>query len=218
MTKEYELAHPTSAAPPRGGTAPSFLTQAIKSTPAPQADPDKLQALRAKVAEARDLEALKKDLEERVKETSAKINDLQHKFLPDAFDELGITSIELQPEGNNPGVIAKTQPYYHASIQSAWPDDKRQDAFDCLKEEGASDLIKTTVQIQFPREQQEDAEMLARNLREQGFNLIVKEEVVWSTLTAWLKSEIEDRNHVPPLDRLGATVGRVCKLKPVKAK
>jgi hypothetical protein len=202
----------------RSQQAPSFLTQAIKSTPAPQADPDKLQALRAKVAEARDLEALKKDLEERVKETSAKLNELDHKTLPDAFDELGITSIELLPEGNNPGVIAKAQPYYHASIQSSWPDDKRQDAFDCLKEEGAESLIKMTVVVQFPREQHEDSTFFARTCRDQGMEVIVKEDVAWATLTAWLRGEVEDRNHVPPLERLGATIGRVVKRKLVKAK
>lgn len=204
---------------PAKGAAPAFLNKAVKEKPqvAP-VDEDRLTALRAKVAEARDTEAEKKDLEERVSDLGRRLQALLHQELPDFFDELGIQDISLAPEGNHPGVTAKAGPYYKAAISQDWDEDKRADAFDCLKEEGAEDLIKVTVTCAFPREHHAEAQEFARNCRDAGMQVILKEEVHWGTLTSWLRDMVEKHNRIPPLDRIGGVIGRVVKLKPVKVK
>lgn len=211
-TPDSAAAEPPSPSP-SPTAAPSFLKAAVAATPKPQADPDRLKALRRKVAEARDLEQDKKAIEERLTEVNIKLNSLFRKELPDLFDEVGVSAIELEPEGNYPGVSAKAGPYYKANIPASWPPERREDAFDCLKENDADDLIKTVCEVSFPRGAYQDAVAFANSARAQGFNVILKEDVPWTTLTAWLKEQVEKHGRIPPLDRIGGEVGRIVKLK-----
>jgi hypothetical protein len=198
--------------------APSFLAAAVADAPAPKANPVTIAELRAKVAEARDLQQEKEALEERLKATNIALNSMLRQTLPDLFNEAGTSAIEIEPEGNYPGFSAKAAPYYKAVISSEWPAEKREDAFACLAEEGAEDLIRTEVIVSFPRGHYEHAVEFADAARDAGMSVVVKESVSWQTLTSWLKEQVEKFNRIPPLDRIGGEVGRVVKLKPLKDK
>ena len=170
------------------------------------------------MAAYRNEEQHKADLEASLKEANVRIEAIKFRTLPDLMDEVGVSTIILDPEGNNPGVVAKAEPFYRASIAASWPPEKRADAFACLKEEGAEDLIKTEVVVSFPRGENESAEEFANRARAAGLSVVIKEDVPWATLTSWLKESVEKHNHTPDLERLGATVGRIVKLKPLKDK
>lgn len=173
---------------------------------------DRLLALRNAVANVRDLEKLKIDQEAALKETNIKLQEAYYKTLPDLMDQVGVPSITLASEGNLPEVVAKAQPYYHASISAEWPIEQQYKAFKYLEDTGHGDLIKTGVTINFPREEHDKALAFARKMRDAGFTVEEKQSVHFKTLTAWLKEMIEKRKVMPDLDIIGGTVGRVVKL------
>lgn len=195
---------------------PAELLRAAQNTPLPQASEDKLQKLRKAVAEVRDLEKVKADQEEALKATNVALYEQYFKHLPDLLDGVGVPSIELAPEGNMPGVVAKVEPYYKANISADWEPEKRQDAFTWLDTNGHGDLIKTEVIVSFNRDMRGDALKFAEEQRAAGYSVTTKENVPWATLTSWLKEMVEKHKIMPPLETLGATVGRVVKLKPTK--
>lgn len=189
--------------------APAFL-----ASKAPPAQPeDRLQAIRAKVAELRDLEQTKADLDERLKAVNVAIYDLQHKKLPELMAEVRIKSLTIGPDGNSPGVTAKLSPYYKANIETEWPEDRRKAALDYLTAEGHGDLIKTVVAVSFNREARDAALSFLAELKQSGLSAEAKETVHHMTLTAWLKEQVERHSKVPDLDKIGGTVGSIVKVK-----
>lgn len=195
------------------GPSAALLRAAQARPPAP-VHPDRLQSLRAQASQARALEQEKANLEERLKATNKALNELYFKTLPDAMDEAGVTSIALPAEGNNPPVELKAQPFYAANIAAGWPDERRNNAFAWLDANGAGDLIKTELTLRFPRGELPSAQKLAAWLRqEHGLEPEIKQAVPHTSLTAWLRETVEQNATLPPLETLGATVGRVVKLK-----
>ena len=192
-------------------TAPPYFVQ--QEAPASS---DRLTELRTQIALARDLEQQKADLEEAIKLTTQELQTLYFKTLPDLFDELGIATLALEPEGNHPGVTAQAKPFYRAGIAASWPEDRRQQAFAYLAELGSEDLIKTKVEVMFPRGNHEQAKAFANEAARDGLAAGLKEEVHAQTLTAWLRDQVENHGFIPDLDRLGATVGRQVSLRESK--
>ena len=176
-------------------------------------DQDKLLTLRSLVAETRDLETRKKQLEEDTTDVNKKLQAMFFKDLPDLMDEIGVGSIALEPEGNYPGVEAKAMPYYKANILASWPEEKREAAFQYLEDNGFGDLIKTQFVIEFPLKALDEAKILEAALMKLDVQFTRSKTVPWATLTAWLSEQVERFHKMPPLDLIGGTVGRVVKLK-----
>lgn len=208
-------------------TMPAALAEAISQAP-PAAPTDKLAALRAKCIELRDAELEQANTEEKLAELKAQLVKLRHEVLPDLMDEAGTDKIGLPGAGNVKSYDALLEPYYRANIaaeqrpgsEKGWPAQRRQQAFNTLIEESAEDLIKHTFTIQFGRGEEEQAHSLAELLKAEGFEYSEGADVHWMTLTAWVKERFQ--NDVPlsaaTLDAIGATVGRIVKLKPRKEK
>lgn len=190
--------------------APAFLASLTDSS---EADNDKLQLLRNKVVEAKNLELEIEDLEHRLSELKHKLHEIHFKSLPDLFDEVGVDRIGVPATGNLPAFEAKCQPYYSANIAANWDPDRRAEAFAYLTDLGAGDLIKTSVALDFARDEREKAVELADKLKEEGLRPNVKESVHSQTLTAWLKEQIEINNTLPNLEKIGGQVGRIVKIK-----
>lgn len=174
---------------------------------------DRLTKLRHLVAQARDKELEIAALEERLKQLTSELQTLQMETLPDNFDVLGISSITLEAEGNLPAFVASMKPFYRANIAANWPEAKRAEAFEVLTNAGGGDLIKSVVMIAFPKERRDEASALVEELRKRKFAAQCQESVSWQTLTAWLKEIVESGDTIPPLEPLGATVGRKVSLK-----
>lgn len=193
---------------------PSFLNEAIAQEP-----PKDLRDLRQRFAQLRAMLAMKADLEERLKDINKQINEAVHKTLPDAMDVIGVQSLELPATGNMPPIKATLSPYFAANIAAGWPDDRRAAAFARLTQLGGGDLIKTAVDARFGREQHGEAVALASYIRSiYRIQPTVSESVAHQTLTAWVK-ERADRGDLPStadLETIGATVGRVVKIKEIE--
>lgn len=190
------------------------VAAAIANESSPSAD--QLDQLREKVKAAKELERVKADLEERLKEANEALSKVYYEILPDLMAQAGVAQITVEAWGNMPRVVAKAKPYYHANIAANWPPEKRQAALGWLEENGHGDLIKTEVAANFPRGEHAKALEFARLAKKAGATPALKETVHFQTLTAWLREQVEDKRVLPPLETLGATIGRVVELKEVK--
>jgi len=181
----------------------------------PQPSNTALQAVAKKAREARDQEQIIEDLEERLKKHKADLRAIYEVDLPELFDQAQITKLSIPAQGNMPAVDLSLTPYYSATIQASWPDDKRQSAFQALTELGHEDLIKTELTITVPREDRQVVTALITAVKQfiSTAQISVKESVNHMTLRAWLKEQYERGNPLPPLETIGASVGRMVKMK-----
>lgn len=195
--------------------APTYLDE-IAPQPASQ---DKLDRLRDKAREARDLKQLAADLEERRKAANNKLNDLLHRELPQLFAEAMVDSVGVRAEGNHPAYNAVCRPYYKAAISAEWEPERRAAGFEFLREHEAGDLIKNVVVVSFGRGEEWKAADLCAWLRQSAMSYERSMDVSWNTLTAWLKEQI-GKYHADfsqeELEKIGAKVGAVVELKPVR--
>jgi hypothetical protein len=195
-------------------TATPALVAAMKNRP--PVPEDRLDQLRDAVRRARDLRLKLEELERQVEDTTASITAIEQHELIDIMDQAGVPSITLAAEGNLPGYIAKAQPYHHANIAAGWPEERRQAGFDYLESQNAGDLVKREFTIVIAREDHALGKRIEAGLKKLKVEYAVKLSTPWGTLTAWLKERIEMDQVIPDLDKIGGTVGRVVKLKPLK--
>lgn len=197
---------------------PDFIADAVAKAPKPQPTANDLAALRAKAAKVRDDLLTLSDLEASVDALKARINAAKTKELPDAMEELGISRLDLPPEGNLPGYSMQSKPFYRASIAASWPIEQKAKAYGYLDSKGAGDLLGTFVTIAFSKGQKDDARKALAILRDAGFTPEVAQSIPHTTLTAWLKEQVETHKTLPDLTIIGGQVGRVVDLKPIKEK
>lgn len=181
-----------------------------------------LQRLQGYAKTARDLAIEIESLEERAKEKRQELNKIVQVDMPDLMIEHKVDVIGIPAEGNLPAYEARVRPFYSANIASSWPVEKREAAFDFLKKVNSEDLIKTKVEISFPRGNLKVAQQLAEQAaKKKGASVDLKETVASQTLTAWLKDQVETHHRTFTklmLDTLGATIGKKVDLKEVKQK
>jgi hypothetical protein len=180
---------------------------------------DRLTALRARVAEARDLQLEINDTEARLKELRGRLSAITGRELPEAFDDVGIQFIGLDARGNLPAYLAKLVPYYRACISSEWGPDRQAAGFAALEGAGGSELIKCEIVVRTGRGELDMARSVRDKLEEMGVDYSEQMSVHHSTLTAWLRHLVEkERRHLPPdvLEAIGGSVGSVVKIEPIR--
>lgn len=138
-------------------------------------------------------------------------NEILGKLLPDLMDEKKIEKFQVD------GVGFAVDNYYKASIPSDDPDP----GHDWLETHGHGDIIKNTIVVTLPKESEEMAKEIESYVRQRYQEAMVerKRTVPWASLTAWLKElwlSEDPAKVLPPLDIMGATIGRIVKVKPKK--
>ncbi len=172
-----------------------------------------LTKLRDMVKRARSLQMTLNNLEERLKQTGEELRLILQTEMPDLMNELGVPSLTIEPEGNEPGFAAELKPYYSANIAASWTEERRKAAFSALEDLGAGDLIKVAVEFNFAKGQLEKARALAEANAKLGPKM--KQTVHQQTLTAWLREQVEEGRQLPELETIGARIGQHVKLKEV---
>lgn len=177
------------------------------------------------------LDREKADIKKRLEEIESRRQVLTMRELPEYMTRVGSDNIGL-PEFNADVVM---EDYYHANIAADWEPERRQKAFDWLEKNGHGDLIKTEFSIMFPRFMLPVARWLQEHVKTlrpvlkmtvlSGKKKVMKEQefeipeadvnltVPWNTLTAFVKEQVTKGAKLP-LDTLGATVGKIVKIKP----
>lgn len=154
------------------------------------------------------------------------------RVLPELMDAAGTDTIGL-PEV---GVDVVVQPLVFASIKKNLPPEEREKMFAHLEEHGGGALPQAVVAISFPKEDLDQARQLKefaeRWMKSTYGNaphppVDLELTVHHGTLTSWLKATLERRaEHIADgypvkplaLELLGATVGRICRIKKRKEK
>jgi hypothetical protein len=188
------------------------LTDLIESDDTTFATPITMEKLRAKAKELRDARQRVDDLEETLKQAKALATQLETKELPDLFSQAKTKAIEVEAEGNNPAFSARKSPYYKAVLP-----EESGPGLTWLEDNGHGDIVKAVYTVKLPRGTEEMSKALKDFLEEGLYEYELKETVPWTTLTAFVKEQIEKGEKLP-LEPLGAFVGEIVKIKPAKEK
>lgn len=191
----------------------TLMSEMTKDAERPVAG-DRLEIIKKKIVEMRDLERDNAELSEKLSANNARLKALRDKEIVDVLDEAKLTGFTLAAEGNNPPFEVEIIPYYHANI----PEDNAEEAYEWLRSKNHGDIIKATYTISFGRGQNKQQRAFESLLKKNKIEFDYKYGVPWNTLTAFVKEQIEERKATLPLKLLGATIGRVAKIVKQKRK
>jgi hypothetical protein len=138
--------------------------------------------------------------------TKEKLRRVQEQDLPEAMDAVGMSKFVMDD-----GTTVTVKAFYAASI----PDDRKEEAFDWLKEHDFDGMIKADVKVSFGKGEFEIAKSFVefiRGFNEKAIDPEYKENVHWQTLRAFVKEQIEGGKPLP-LDMFGVFAGRKAELK-----
>lgn len=158
-------------------------------------DTDKGRTLSNLVRALRRLEDQISDSETHVKALKAEKHKLSTELIPSLMSEMGTERIDVD------GVAVTIKPIVHASI----PDERKQEAFTWLRENGHEDIIKNDVVLSFGKGQDNVVKSLIADLGEKGFRPDHKVHVHPMTLKAFVREQME-KGAAINLDLFGAYV------------
>ena len=156
-----------------------------------------------------------KELEERLAEKGKELYHLTRVILPEMFNTAGIGELLVDPKGNDPGFVAKREPYFKANIAADWTSERKANAFRYLENHKAGGLIRASITALFPPKSIKEQKSTMAFLRKSKVEFTSERKVPWTTLTSWLKAEVRS-GRMPDLEAIGGDVGEIVKLKPLK--
>ena len=175
------------------------------------APPDKLDKLRSDdldgvsrlAQEAAELEQEIASVEQKLKDKKKALNKITDEQLPEALEEMNLQKFTLTD-----GSEISVKPIYAASI----PKDRRDEAFQWLRDHEFGDLVKNNVTVTFGRGEDDTAKDFIGLCGEQGFVPSQIEKVEPMTLKAWLRERVEEGDPIP-LDLFGAFISQRATIK-----
>lgn len=197
------------------GASSALLDEMSYDAPAPSAD--KLDQIRGLARELRDGELLAADLEARISRIRERRKQIIEKELVDVMDAAGMRDFTLEGEGNLPPFAFEVGAYYHANIQADWPEEQRKKAFSWIGRYHPG-MLRNTIVVTCGKNTAAAQKKVAALCQKLKIPFKNEYGVPWNTLTAFVREQIEEEGRTPPLDLLGATVGRVVKIKKAKEK
>ena len=123
--------------------------------------------------------------------------------LPDALEQMGLEKFTLTD-----GSEIATKVFYGASI----PRDRRDEAYEWLRDHEFGDLVKNNVTVTFGRGEDETAKEFIELCGAQGFMPNQSEKVEPMVLKAWLRERVEAGDPIP-LDLFGAYISNRATIK-----
>lgn len=153
----------------------------------------------------RQLETLNKDLEQAeaaVKAIKQQRHKIQTENIPDLMGEMGMTRIDVDE------VSVTIKPFVSASI----PKDRRDEAYQWLRDNGLDDIIKNDVILSFGKDEDTKARDMMLDLEKQGFHPESKTHIHAMTLKAFVKERVEKGLPID-LDMFGAYVAKTAEIK-----
>ena len=168
-----------------------------------QLDDGQLDGVSRLANEAAALEHKLAEQEQAMKETKAALHKITDEQLPEALEEMGLQKFTLTD-----GSEISVKPIYSASI----PRDRREEAFQWLRDHEFGDLVKNNVTVTFGRGEDADAKEFMNLCGSQGYAPDQLEKVEPMTLKAWLRERVEAGDAVP-LDLFGAFISQRATIK-----
>ena len=134
------------------------------------------------VVKLQELEAELLVKEQEYKEMKRKVELVSSEVIPTMMQEMNISTLKLSD-----GTSVEVKPVYGASI----PADKKEEAYEWLRENGLGDLIKNEVTVAFGRSEDNKAQQYAVLAQGQGYEPIQKLKVEPMTLKALVRERVE---------------------------
>ncbi len=138
-----------------------------------------------------------------LKEKKKELLKLTDEDMPSMLTELGVSSFTLADGGK-----VEVKPLYGAAI----PATKKEEAFEWLRDNNHSDIIKNVVSCSFGRGEDKKAAELLSDISRKGLVPEQKEGVHSSTLRGWVRERVENGDSFP-MDLFGAFVGERAVIK-----
>ena len=142
------------------------------------------------------------DAEAHLKALKQEKQRISFEQIPALMDEMGIERVDVD------GATVSLKPFVSASI----PADRKQEAFNWLREHGLDDIIKNDIVLSFGRGQDNEAGSLMAELDGRGFHPESKTHIHSMTLKAFIKERVEKGQPID-LDMFGAFVARTADVK-----
>jgi len=130
-------------------------------------------------------------MEAEVKRVTQVILDLKEQQIPELMEDLGVAEYTTSE-----GVKVSLKKNVFASL-GASNSPKAMAAYKWLDDNGHGTLIKRNVVVSFPREQAEEAALLADSLREQHFATKIESKVEPSTLRSFVAQALDKGEDIP---------------------
>ena len=80
---------------------------------------------------------------------------------------------------------------YNEKLRANIKRENIREAYEFIRTEGAGDLIKNEIKMQFGKGQDQDAEEFKTFLKDKGLVPMEKQGIAWNTLDAWCRETIE---------------------------
>ena len=141
--------------------------------------------------------------EEHLKHSKKSLHKVTDELLPEALEELNLEKFTLKD-----GSEISIKPIYAASI----PKDRREEAYDWLRNHGDGDIIKNNITVTFGKGEDLDAKAFMVMCGDSGFTPQQMEKIEPMTLKAWLREKVE-AGHAIPLDLFGAYISQRATIK-----
>lgn len=149
-------------------------------------DPAKYELFKALVQEQFELEAKKKETEEKVKDIGRQISALAEKRIPELAAELDISEVTLSDLGLKV-TVGQTYRLTLPKLEEENGEERRAEAFEHLHDLNLDGIIKNQVIATFEKGAGEQATQLLDKLRDEGYIVAQKEDAHFQTLNAALK-------------------------------
>ena len=143
---------------------------------------NEVKALSDQVLNLRNLEDQIKQKETELKKLKKDSEIISGEVIPTMMTEMNISTLKLAD-----GSAVEVKPIYGASITS----EKKEEAFNWLRNNGLGDLIKNEVTVSFGRNEDNKALQYANLAQGQGYQPIQKLKVEPMTLKALVRERVE---------------------------
>ena len=149
---------------------------------------NEVKALSDQVLNLRDLEDKLKQKEVELNKLKKDLNIISGEVIPTMMTEMNISTLKLAD-----GSAVEVKPIYGASITS----EKKEEAFNWLRNNGLGDLIKNEVTVSFGRNEDNKALQYANLAQCQGYQPVQKLKVEPMTLKALVRERVESGQDMP---------------------
>jgi len=149
---------------------------------------NEVKALSDQVLSLRDLEDRIKEKDNELKKLKKDLNIISGEVIPTMMTEMNISTLKLAD-----GSAVEVKPIYGASISP----DKKEEAFNWLRNNGLGDLIKNEVTVSFGRNEDNKASQYAILAQGRGYQPIQKLKVEPMTLKALVRERVESGKDMP---------------------
>ncbi len=188
------------------------MTEALDFDPGEEgaaAPSDKLEVLHKMLDEATDLQSAIDTLSADLEAAMGAMNLLKTKRLPELMDELQMDDLTRN------GYKIKINDFVSGSLPKE--EGPRSTAIKWLEDHEGGDLLKTSIKMDFPKSQHEDAKAIADCLEKEGYAVALESGVHAATLQAFARERIRSGEDIDT-EVLGLYTGRVAKIDKVKEK